>query len=682
MGGRARSAAIASLLALATIGTSAGARQQPDQPPLFRAATDLVEVDVVVHDEHGRFVADLKPDEFEVREEGQPQRIEIFTVAGQPASIPAPAAATAGIPGAPAQPVPRLFLAVFDTDHLTPGGFHRAQTAAISLFSNQFRSGDVGGIVANGQIANRRLTSDREELLASIRRAKPTSKTASRLFDERQWPRVSEAEAIRIVVNDDRALLDELVRRACADDQTLCDKAELAVRGKTRQMVTEIRATIDRTLRTVMSLLTGLSRIDGRKTVLLFSEGFVAEESWPLVQQAIDLAARANARVYTLDARGLDRGLRNAQDADPGGADGLARVLAQLDPGSDPINSLAVDTGGFVVRNANLFDEAIERIARDASTYYVLGFRPAAPPDNTFHRISVTVRRPGVVSRARRGYIAVRRSAPTPAPATAPAASAEEPPPPAPVPAAPPVVSGAGAPAAPANRPTADGLRLRPDAAKHLEALDASRSSADPDAQRGWTAYERGDVESARAALAVAAKRPAARPWVHYALGLSHYALRRYRDAIPQWEDVRSSTPEFEPVYFDLADAYLQVADADNAIRVLRAARQRWPADAEVSNALGVAQVVRGALDDAIHSFEQAVAAAPADGVGYFNLAKALELRYVRSRRYIQQTGTWIANSNDRANALANYERYLTIGGALESAAREGISRLNWTPGR
>ena len=35
------------------------------------------------------------------------------------------------------------------------------------------------------------------------------------------------------------------------------------------------------------------------------------------------------------------------------------RVLEQMDMGGDSVNSLAVDTGGFVVRNTNLFDRAI-----------------------------------------------------------------------------------------------------------------------------------------------------------------------------------------------------------------------------------------------------------------------------------------------------------------------------------
>ena len=51
-------------------------------------------------------------------------------------------------------------------------------------------------------------------------------------------------------------------------------------------------------------------------------------------------------------------------------------MFDQMDMGGDSINSLAVDTGGFVVRNTNQFDKAIAQIADDAANYYVLGYLP------------------------------------------------------------------------------------------------------------------------------------------------------------------------------------------------------------------------------------------------------------------------------------------------------------------
>ena len=675
------------------------ARQQAPQPPLgFRSATDVVEVDVVVHDKAGRFVADLKPEDFDVREEGRPQKIELFYVAGSGAASAAAAPASAG--GAPTSPVAapplstsRVFVVVFDDEHLTLAGFKRVQAAALTLFSQQFQPGDVGGVLAGGRMINNRLTTDGAELVKAVRSLNPALKKQSRRFDQTLWPRMSEIEAVRIQLNNDRIVLDQAIQRACTDEPTLCQNAEVAVRGKASQLTDDVRASSHQTIQALTALFNGLERIDGRKTVLLMSEGFLAEESWPLVQQSVGLAARANARLYTLDARGLDsRGMGDRLSGEnPSNIESIARLLEQFDEGADPMNSLAVDTGGFVVRNTNIFDQAVRRIVDDASNYYVLGYRPEKAPDGKFRKITVKLKRPGVTFRARRGYVATPRPAAT-APRTstpaaapsAPAAAAPEAIAPAAAPASAPPAPAEPAPAVPAGgggtvpnpMPGASTIRLRPDASKHVEAL--AGDAADAASSAGWSAYQRGDVESARRSLLVAAAAPSARPWVHYALGQASYALRQYQESVGAWEKVRSSAPEFEPVYFDLVDGYIQLRDPDKAIRVLRAAKERWPKDAEVENALGVVQAGRGALDDAVQSFSHAIALAPLESIGYFNMAKALELRYVKTRRYVQQTRTWAANKSDLENAIANYTRYLELGGPLENSAREGLARLGW----
>jgi len=167
---------------------------------------------------------------------------------------------------------------------------------------------------------------------------------------------------------------------------------------------------------------------------------------------------------------------------------------------------------------------------------------------------------------------------------------------------------------------------------------------------------------------------------VHYTLGMSTYALGQFREAAASWERVRGMEEGFEPVYFDLIDAYLQLKEQDRALRTARLALERWPQDAELFEALGVVQTVRGSIDDAIKSFQAAVAIAPADPTGYFNLAKAIELRYFRSRRYVAQLRKWVANEGDRQTAIEHYERYLSLNGPYADAARAGLTRLNWVP--
>jgi VWFA-related protein len=699
-----KTTASAALLAVVLGGTSSaptaqspGSVQSP-QPPTFRATTDVVEVDVVVQDKQGHFVTDLSPADFDVSEEGAPQRVSVFYLVESGVTRVADAKLEGNTPFAAASApavAPRIFVAYFDDAHLTPAGFKRVQAAALTLFSKEFKDGDMGGVVHNGLMVNSRLTSNRAEILKAVRDAKPNSDANSRLFDQRQWPRMSDVEAVWITMHTDRAVTAEVIARACTDDPSLCQNAELAVRGKAAQLADETRATTARGLQGLLALLNGLTRLPGRKTVLLLSEGFIAEESWPLVQDSVGLAARANARIYTLDARGLDRfGIGERLGASHPSDGGMSSLIAQFDVGADSINSLAIDTGGFVVRNTNVFDAAVKQIADDTGTYYVLGYRPERTADGKYRRLSVKVARPGLVIRARKGYVATpravataavteARTAPSPPAATAatgPAArvKSEKPEPAAPEPGAmPPATSDAVV--VPAGSTAANSVRLRPNVTMHLNDL-AANEGPDKDATIGWEAYQRGDVATARTFLTTAASRRGAQLWVHYALGQSEYALREYSGAVASWERVHGGAPEFEPVYFDLVDGYLQLKEYDKAIRLLRTATELWPRDPEVFNALGVVQTARGSLDDAVKSFGQAIAVAPGEAVGHFNLGKAMELRYYRSRHYVQQLRSWVANENDRSAAVEHYERYLALGGPYADAAREGLTRLNWTP--
>ena len=85
------------------------------------------------------------------------------------------------------------------------------------------------------------------------------------------------------------------------------------------------------------------------------------------MQQTVGVAARANARFYSLDARGLDKGRQPIGNYAPHD-DTLGNLLGSFDIGADSINSLAVDTGGFVVKNTNIFDQVIAEIAAEAGT--------------------------------------------------------------------------------------------------------------------------------------------------------------------------------------------------------------------------------------------------------------------------------------------------------------------------
>ncbi len=65
------------VLATAPLTPQQNGRQSID--PAIRVTVDLVQVDAVVTDSTGRHVADLKPEDFQVFEDGRPQKITHFS---------------------------------------------------------------------------------------------------------------------------------------------------------------------------------------------------------------------------------------------------------------------------------------------------------------------------------------------------------------------------------------------------------------------------------------------------------------------------------------------------------------------------------------------------------------------------------------------------------------------------
>ena len=674
--------------------------------PAFRAGVQVVEVDARVFDREGRFMTDLTHEDFELLEGGVAQQVQaVYLVAnGEPPVLRAgarTAAAPAGDPervGTPRQ----TWIFVFDLNHLTPGaGFDRARAAVEHYVRDRFRDGDLAGVVAGSRMVNNRLTSVREELIAAVASVKPLADSRSRQIDlTGEWPRLLDEREAILIANEDRLALQSAVTRACTDQPGWCyPEAGRAVasyippddeiRQKARRLQRDIqRATLE-TLNAVNGLSSGLAKIPGSKTIVFLSDGFVVEEMETTLRSAVGQVARAGARVYAVDVRGLSRGIGatvdRAQPSDSGAA------AARFDMHEDGPNSLATDTGGLMIRNENNLGRALDTIAGDANRYYVLAYQPAnAAFDGTYRPIEVRVKRPGVRVRARRGYLAIEpsrmlvpraitetdtaRTEARPAdpdvstPADTDAAGRE-----------PAANVSSGTVVTTPSAPVTGGVRLRPDADERIAQLSRGEiASASALAREGWEAYQRGDVEAAIAPLSGAAAHADAHPWVLYTLGLSQLALGRAEAAIASWERVRRAAPDFEPVYIDLADTYVRLSEETKALAVLRDAEARWPSEAEIHNAVGVIHVRRGALDEAVAAFSRAAASAPQEPLAYFNLGRAYELRFARGQRYVSSQRRWTVSEEDRRKAAESYERYLAIGGPYATQAAEALNRLEW----
>jgi 5-hydroxyisourate hydrolase-like protein (transthyretin family) len=151
--------------------------------------------------------------------------------------------------------------------------------------------------------------------------------------------------------------------------------------------------------------LAALSSARARKSLLLVTQGFI-QDSGPELRETARIAHQANVAIYFLDVRGLMT--TPGSTADVAGSPDPSRVAASIleQDVHDTAGSqdLAADTGGLSIRSSNDLSGGMDRIATESRVFYLLGFHPASGKPGEWRELKVTVRRPGLTVRARRGY--------------------------------------------------------------------------------------------------------------------------------------------------------------------------------------------------------------------------------------------------------------------------------------
>jgi VWFA-related protein len=389
-------------------------------PPVFGAAVELILVDAVVTDRQGRMVTGLTAEDFVVREDGQPQAltsfeaVELATVV-ETRSSPAATPRVTANDGA-AQPIGRVFVLVLDDAGFGLEGAIAARKAAKQFLSGAARPGDLVSIVVpeGGLAWSARLPAGQASLESVLDSVKARAAVAPELAGN--W------EALQIVGGTDpfaqeraRVRLDaagQLKRAMRFPGETDAAYEERNRAYQTPSLRADAGRQVDRDserrrrlFESVSSALEAVASVKGRKSVLLFSEGFIREPRDPLLAGLTATMRRSNASIYFVDVRRLASGTA-ADSREPGDRSASTRrVDVQESSGAEVV---AEETGGFTVRGSGELEEGLARVARESSSYYLLGYSPTHPTrDGTFRRLQVEVRRPDVEVRARNGYYAL-----------------------------------------------------------------------------------------------------------------------------------------------------------------------------------------------------------------------------------------------------------------------------------
>jgi VWFA-related protein len=381
------------------------------QQPIFKSSTTLVEVDAIILDKQGKFVPGLAAEDMTLLEDGKPQQIQQFYMVTHSLSpTTSSAAAMAQTTADVEEHARRVFVIVFDEEHLANESLMRVKKGAEDFIHDQIGPGDVGGVFVNGAMYKGRLTNDKIELVSAVHSAKPAFDNRQKLLAVfRDFPRIpSEVDAARIA-DGAKELVDAIGLQACIDDPFSCsldgglNQVENEVQKKARLYIEQARVMTAQTVQNLQYVISNLSRIPGRKTIVFMSEGFFVEESRSTLQMVAAQAARGGTTIYSIDGRGNI----NSMSVNPDVTRTSQDRATTFDTGDDGPNILTSVTGGLRVRGIDDISRAFGMIANDTSTYYVIGYAPDnATLDGKFRKILVKTTTKGLEVRARQGYVA------------------------------------------------------------------------------------------------------------------------------------------------------------------------------------------------------------------------------------------------------------------------------------
>lgn len=175
---------ILSLAAVLLIAVAGPAARQPQPPPAqpaapqppvtFRAEVNYVEVDARVLDAQGRFITGLTANDFQVLEDGQPQKVTAFSVVNLPveraprplfASRPIEADVATNLTGVDG----RVYVIVLDDLHTNVQRSPRVRAAARQFIERYVGANDLAAVVhtSGRSDAGQEFTNNPRRLLAA-----------------------------------------------------------------------------------------------------------------------------------------------------------------------------------------------------------------------------------------------------------------------------------------------------------------------------------------------------------------------------------------------------------------------------------------------------------------------------------------------------------------------------------
>ena len=385
-----------------------------DDGDIVKISTTLIQVDVNVLDKKGNQVTGLKPEDFEIRENGKIQKITNFSyvAVSTESKVEAEKAKRTDdkvnrIPPAPfrlrPEQVRRTIVLLVDDLGLSFSSMFWVREALKKFVDEQMEPNDLVAIMRTGSGvgALQQFTSDKRLLRAAISKIKWS-------FTSRRG--MSVFEPIRPTTKD-------LINGIVDSDGNAKNAIGNARDKENEKKANEFRSdtyTVG-TLGTIRHIIAGLNTLPGRKGIIMLSDGIIMNrEIYEQMRRLIDQANRAGVVVSTIDAKGVaDAGFLGPENDTRGltfeQIDALENERrADFFKMQEGLSFLAYETGGRPIKNNNNLNQGIETVLKAEAGYYLIGYEPDEdtfdPKTHKFNRMDVKVNRPDTIVRYRSGF--------------------------------------------------------------------------------------------------------------------------------------------------------------------------------------------------------------------------------------------------------------------------------------
>jgi VWFA-related protein len=412
----------------------------PAQNPTFRVRVDLVTNDIVVRDEKGNFVPDLRPEDIEVYEDGVLQNLSSMTVVTGGRVYNPMAAPVASAPEGIILPTKRtvndvsgrIFLFFVDDQHLQFSNTSRVRELFKKIAKELVHDGDLFGIVSSGPSSIQvDMTYDKRQIDEAINKMTGNELKPTEIIQSGSGPGGPSEIRYRAHVafstmNEGLKNLEQVHNRRKAL-VWVSDGYDFAPFKDARYGTMDSNSPFEQNQarQSQRQAAAGQSDqgaadpnndpdvIQARQSEE-FADADLSRELYEITQAA----NRANTTIYTIDPRGLVGPLPDLdENVDPQQWQEFVRKS------QDSLRTLAEETGGIAVVNTNDFTKALRKVDADTSDYYVIGYY-STNPDILKRRRSVDIRlkRPGLTVSFRKEYV-IRPQRPADAPPVPPVVS-------------------------------------------------------------------------------------------------------------------------------------------------------------------------------------------------------------------------------------------------------------------